>query len=174
MSFGQKRGFLLGGKCGRRRERGRESSNFSLRSMEIGWSSSDRPRFKVRVLDEGYALIPELPRDIAHASRGRETSYSGLFSIYESFWSCLSPRGCLVGLSSAKKKKKKLVFWDSGMNGLIERSSGWMLLHPTLNGEEPVDQLVYRKVVRLDVVAASYCTNGKRLIGWVKKGRPVR
>ena len=31
------------------------SSNFSLRSTEIGWSYSDRPRFKVGVLDEGYA-----------------------------------------------------------------------------------------------------------------------
>ena len=40
------------------RERG---SNFSLRSTMIGWSSSDEPRFKVRVLDEGYSWIPETP-----------------------------------------------------------------------------------------------------------------
>ena len=34
-------------------------SNFSLRSIEIGWSSSDGPRFKVEVPGEGYAWIPE-------------------------------------------------------------------------------------------------------------------
>ena len=37
------------------------SSNFSLRSIEIEWSSSDGPRFKVRVLGEGYAWILETP-----------------------------------------------------------------------------------------------------------------
>ena len=118
--------------------------------MEIGWSSSDRPRFKVRVLDEGYALIPELPRDIAHASRGRETSYSGLFSIYESFWSCLSPRGCLVGLSSAKKEKKKtcfLGFWD-----------------------ERID----RKVVRLDVTTSNLERRGTGRPVGLPEGRSFR
>ena len=31
------------------------SFNFSLRSMDIGWSSFDGPRFKVGVLGEGFA-----------------------------------------------------------------------------------------------------------------------
>ena len=35
------------------------SSNFSLRSTKIGWSSSDGLRFKVEVLCEGYAWILE-------------------------------------------------------------------------------------------------------------------
>ena len=39
-----------------------------------------------------------LPWVIAHASRGREPSYSGLFSIQESLWSWLSLRGCLDGV----------------------------------------------------------------------------
>ena len=46
------------------------SFNFSLRSTEIGWSSSDRPRFKVEVLNEGYAWIPKTP-SFAKASCGR-------------------------------------------------------------------------------------------------------
>ena len=49
---------------------GEKSSNFSLRSTEIGWSSSDRPRFKVGVLSEGNALIPETP-SFAKVSRRR-------------------------------------------------------------------------------------------------------
>ena len=39
----------------------KRSSNFSLRSMNIEWSSSNGPRFKVGVLGEGYAWIPETP-----------------------------------------------------------------------------------------------------------------
>ena len=58
------------------------SSNFSLRSMKIGWSSSDGPRVKIRVLDEGYAWRPEtqeevfakLPWVISHTSRDRDYS----------------------------------------------------------------------------------------------------
>ena len=37
-----------------KREKGRDS-NFSLRSMEIGWSEFVRPRTEVHLLDEGYA-----------------------------------------------------------------------------------------------------------------------
>ena len=80
------------------------SSNFSLRSTKIGWSSSDRPRFKVGVLGEGYAWILETPsftkvlrgrsrkskasgsgvfaellQVVAHVSRGRDSSYFGYF-----------------------------------------------------------------------------------------------
>ena len=77
------------------------SSNFSLRSTKIGWSSSDRLRFKVRVLGKGYTWIPETPRFdaegsesrklrvqevfaeppwvVAHASRGKDSSYFGYF-----------------------------------------------------------------------------------------------
>ena len=40
-----------------KRERGRESSNFSLRSKEIGWSEFIGPRAKVHLLDEGYAWV---------------------------------------------------------------------------------------------------------------------
>ena len=81
-------------------------STFSLRFTEIWWSPFDELRFKVGVLGEGYAWIPELqvsprfgiegsgsqklrvqevfvglPRVVVHSSRGREPSYLGLFSI---------------------------------------------------------------------------------------------
>ena len=40
----------------RREVRSKEKiSTFSLRSTKIEWSSSDGPRFKFEVLDEGYA-----------------------------------------------------------------------------------------------------------------------
>ena len=39
------------------REEGERSSSFSLRSTEIGWSESVKPRFKVYLLDEGYAWV---------------------------------------------------------------------------------------------------------------------
>ena len=39
----------------RRREREGESSNFSLRSTEIGWSEFVGQRTKFHLLDEGYA-----------------------------------------------------------------------------------------------------------------------
>ena len=48
----------------------KRSSNFSLRSTKIEWSSSDGPRVEVRVLDEGYAWIPETP-NFAKVSRER-------------------------------------------------------------------------------------------------------
>ena len=53
-----------------KRECRERSSNFSLRSMKIGWSSSDRPRFKVGVLGKGYAWILETP-SFAKVSLGR-------------------------------------------------------------------------------------------------------
>ena len=90
----------------RKKKRGERGSTFSLRSTEIGRSFSDRLRFKVGVLDDSYAWISETPSfakvarkvqevkklqvqelstglsgGVAHASRGREPSYSGLFSI---------------------------------------------------------------------------------------------
>ena len=40
------------------RERREKISTFSLRSTEIGWSESVEPRFKVHLLDEGYAWVP--------------------------------------------------------------------------------------------------------------------
>ena len=44
-----------------KREREKRGSIFSLRSTEIDLSISDEPRFKVGVLDESYAWIPETP-----------------------------------------------------------------------------------------------------------------
>ena len=92
--------------CVWRRKVRERNSDFSLRSMELGWSSRIRPRIKVGVLGEGYTWIPEtpsfpmfhvggsgsrklrvqevstgLPWVITHTSRGREPSYSGLFPI---------------------------------------------------------------------------------------------
>ena len=46
------------------------SSNFSLQSTKIEWSSFDGPRFKVGVLGEGYAWIPETP-SFAKVFQGR-------------------------------------------------------------------------------------------------------
>ena len=43
----------------RERERGGESSNFSLRSMEIRWSEFVGPRTKVLLLNEGYVWVPK-------------------------------------------------------------------------------------------------------------------
>ena len=43
----------------RRREREGESSNFSLRSMEIRWSEFVGPRTKVHLLNEGYVWVPK-------------------------------------------------------------------------------------------------------------------
>ena len=40
------------------RERNEINSSFSLRSTEIEWSESAKPRFKVHLLDEGYAWVP--------------------------------------------------------------------------------------------------------------------
>ena len=43
------------------REREGKWFSFSLQSIEIGWSSSDGPRFKDGVLGESYTWIPETP-----------------------------------------------------------------------------------------------------------------
>ena len=40
------------------RKRNERNSSFSLRFTEIGWSESVEPRFKVHLLDEGYAWVP--------------------------------------------------------------------------------------------------------------------
>ena len=40
------------------REKKERNSSFSLRSTEIGWSESVESRFKVHLLDEGYAWVP--------------------------------------------------------------------------------------------------------------------
>ena len=60
------------------------------------------PRFKIGGSGSRKLRVQEvsagLPWFVAHASRGREPSYSGLFSIYESFWSWLNLRGCLDGV----------------------------------------------------------------------------
>ena len=50
--------FWRGTGSGLSRERREKISIFSLRSMEIGWSESVEPRFKVHLLDEGYAWVP--------------------------------------------------------------------------------------------------------------------
>ena len=59
-------------------------SNFSLRSTKIGWWSSDGPRFKVRVLGQGYAWIIETP-SFAKVSHGRfeKSKASGSGSVRE-------------------------------------------------------------------------------------------
>ena len=41
-------------------------------------------------------MFVKLPRVVAHASRGRENSYLGLFLSKSCPWPWLSPRGCLV------------------------------------------------------------------------------
>ena len=43
---------------GMSREREKRNFSFSLRSTEIGWSESVEQRFKVHLLDEGYAWVP--------------------------------------------------------------------------------------------------------------------
>ena len=50
--------FWRGTDSGLSRERREKISTFSLRSMEIGWSEFVEPRFKVHLLDEGYAWVP--------------------------------------------------------------------------------------------------------------------
>ena len=50
--------FWRGTGIGLSRERREKISTFSLRSMEIGWSESIEPRFKVHLFDEGYAWVP--------------------------------------------------------------------------------------------------------------------
>ena len=95
--------FLVFHAQGREKRGCRErSSNFSLRSMELGWSSRIRTRLKVGVLIEGNAWTPNQEflseiraessggcgfrafgssKSFVFVQRGREPSYSGLFSI---------------------------------------------------------------------------------------------
>ena len=56
--------------CAWRRKVRERNSEFSLRSMELGWSSSVGPRIKVGVLGEGYVWIPE-PSSFSKVSRRR-------------------------------------------------------------------------------------------------------
>ena len=50
------------GNYGSESERGEKSSSFSLRSTEIWWSEFVDPRFKVHLLDEGYAWVADRTR----------------------------------------------------------------------------------------------------------------
>ena len=50
--------FWRGIGSGLSRERREKISTFSLRYMEIRWSESVEPKFKVHLLDEGYAWVP--------------------------------------------------------------------------------------------------------------------
>ena len=59
-------------------------SEYSVRAMRGYQKLQVLPRFRA----EGFA---KLPRVITHTSRGRETSYFDLFSIYESFLVLLEP-----------------------------------------------------------------------------------
>ena len=46
-------------------------------------------------------------KSFVFSPRGREPSYLGLLFISESFWSWLSPRGCLDGAHEHQKDEKK-------------------------------------------------------------------
>ena len=117
-------------------------SNFSLRSTEIEWLSSDGPRFKVGVLGEGYAWIPllrflakgsgslklrvqevfaELPRVVAHASRGRVFSYSSYFM--------LKGHSIAIGFSPNRRAGSKAV-WILLLT--INRPVSWSILVPSI------------------------------------------
>ena len=50
--------FLAKPAVGVSRERDERNFSFSLRFKEIGWSESVEPKFKVHLLDKGYAWIP--------------------------------------------------------------------------------------------------------------------
>ena len=55
----QKKGSFFEGKTDSGRvERDERNFSFSLLSTETGWSESVEPRFKVHLLDEGYAWVP--------------------------------------------------------------------------------------------------------------------
>ena len=60
-----------------------ESSNFSLRSMEIDWSEFVGPRTKVHLLDEGYVWVPKT-RDFVEDSSEEfgKSKVSGLGSVH--------------------------------------------------------------------------------------------
>ena len=70
------------GFCVWRRKFRERNYDFSLRSTELGWSSSVGPRLKVGVLGEGYAWISENP-SFAKVSCRRfgESKASGLGSV---------------------------------------------------------------------------------------------
>ena len=99
---------MAGRGCHKRRGKreGKRSSNFSLRSIELEWSSCIGPRFKFRVLVEGNAWTPKSGVFVGDSSeefgkskvlglgnvpgtsyiffytpRGTDFSYFGLFSI---------------------------------------------------------------------------------------------
>ena len=69
---------------GEERERGRESSNFSLRSTEIRWLKFVEPRTKVHLLDKGYAWVPKT-WDFAEDSNKEfgKSKITGLGSVHE-------------------------------------------------------------------------------------------
>ena len=54
------------------REGGERSSSFSLRSTEIEWSESVKPRFKVYLLDEGYAWVSTTRNFVEYFMFGEE------------------------------------------------------------------------------------------------------
>ena len=66
-----------------RRKVKERNSDFSLRSIELGWSSLIEPRLKVGVLDEGYAWTPEPPSfaKVSHRRFG-ESKALGSGSVY--------------------------------------------------------------------------------------------
>ena len=67
----------------KKREREGESSNFSLRSMEIDWSEFVGPITKVHLLDEGYAWVPKTRDFFEHLSKEFLISkVSGLGSVH--------------------------------------------------------------------------------------------
>ena len=67
----------------RERERGRESSNFSLRSTNIEWYEFVGLRKKFHLLDKGYAWVPNI-RDFAEDSSEEfgKSKVSGLRSVH--------------------------------------------------------------------------------------------
>ena len=84
--------------------------SFSLQSSEFCWSEFVKPRVKVHLLDKGHAYIPKKrdftkdPKDEVsgnqafqaretsysyyYASRSKDSSYFGLFSILRVVWLC--------------------------------------------------------------------------------------
>ena len=100
--------FVPGSNYGREREKERKekrAKSFSLRSMELLRSDFVEPRTKVHHIDKGYEYIPKM-RDFGkdpkeeilgnqrfrareasypcfYASRGRDSSYLGLFTTFE-------------------------------------------------------------------------------------------
>ena len=101
-----------------RRESREISSNFSLRSTELGCSVFVGLRTKVHLYDESYAWVPEqriLPKihtkssgdrgfrvsktseSFVFAPRGMDSSYFGLFYILGAVWLSFNAlRGCLA------------------------------------------------------------------------------